>query len=135
VLPGSDVRLLKERELAKIPEFLLKALYVKGSLQNTDTGFQFQMKNDLGPARIVGARPLQLDRKPIPLDQCHFEHGGQSASFTDVDAENSVLMHKGEAVTVHVQGHRLRPGRRTLAISVVVKDMGDVSFTVTDQAR
>lgn len=121
--------------MAKIPEFLLKALYVKGSLQNGESGFSFQMKNDLGPARIIGARPLQLDRKPLPLESCRFEHGGQVAEFTAVDAENSVLMRKGEAVTVHVQGQRLRPGRRALGINVIVKDMGNVSFTVTDQVR
>ncbi len=121
--------------MAKIPEFLLKALYVKGSLQNNDDGFQFQMKNDLGPARIVGARPLQVDRKPISMASCTFEHGSEGAAFTDVNAENSVLMRKGEAMTVKVQGQRLRPGRRTLGINVIVKDVGDVSFTVSDQVQ
>lgn len=121
--------------MAKIPEFLLRALYVKGSLQNEADGFQFQMKNDLGPARIIGARPLQIDRKPISLEACRFEHGQNVARFSDVDADNSVLMRKGEAVTVYVEGQSLRRGRRTLGINVVVKDMGDVSFTVTDQVK
>ncbi len=65
--------------MAKIPEYLLRALYVKGSLKNQDDGLEFQMKNELGPARIVGARPLTLDRKPIPVDSCLFVHGMQSA--------------------------------------------------------
>lgn len=121
--------------MAKIPEFMLKALYVKGSLHNEGDGFEFQMKNDLGPARIVGARPLQLDRKPLPLESCRFVHGQETATFADVDADNSVLMRKGEAITVRVQGQTLRPGRRTLGINVVVKDLGNVTFTVTDQAR
>ena len=121
--------------MAKIPEFMLKALYVKGSLTKEDDGFVFQMKNDLGPARIIGARPLQLDRKPIPLEQCRFVHDQEEATFADVDADNSVLMHKGEAITVRVQGQRLRSGRRALGINVIVKDLGDVSFTVTDQVR
>jgi hypothetical protein len=93
------------------------------------------MKNDLGPARIIGAGPLQLDRKPVAPAACTFEHEGRSARFADVDAENSVLMRKGEALTVHVQGQTLQTGRRTLGINVVVKDLGDVRFTVTDQVR
>ena len=93
------------------------------------------MMNDLGPARIIGARPLQLDRKPIPMDSCRFVHGEEEAGFADVDPENSVLMRKGEAVTVRVIGQELRPGRRALAINVVVKDMGNISFTITDQVR
>jgi hypothetical protein len=108
---------------------------VKASLQNIDDGFSLQIKNDLGPARIIGARPLQLDRKPIPLATCTFEHGGRSARFVDVDGQNSILMLKGEAVTVRVEGHELRPGWRTLAIHVIVKDMGSLSITVSDQAR
>ena len=121
--------------MAKIPEFLLKALYVKGSLRNDTEGFEFQLKNDLGPARIIGARPLQLDRKPIPLDSCRFVHGDLAASFADVTTENSILMRKGEAVTVRVAGQQLRPGRRTLGINVIVKDMGNINFTVNDQVR
>lgn len=121
--------------MAKIPEFLLKALYVKGSLRQDGDGFEFQMKNDLGPARIIGARPLLLDRKPIPLESCRFVHSEQEASFTGVTAEQSVLMRKGEAVTVKVAGHSLRPGRHTLGINVVVKDMGPISFSVNDEAK
>jgi hypothetical protein len=121
--------------MAKIPEFLLKALYVKGSLQRQDNGFEFQMKNDLGPARIIGANPLQLDRRPIPIENCSFIHGDEEASFGDVTAEQSVLMRKGEAVTVKVTNQPLRPGRRTIGINILVKDMGTVSFSVTDQVR
>ena len=121
--------------MAKIPEFLLRALYVKGSLRNHDDGFQFQLKNEIGPARIIGARPLQLDRRPIPLEKCRFLHGDREASFSDVNADNSVLMRKGEAVTVQVEGMKLRPGRRTLGITVIVKDMGTVGFSVTDGVK
>ncbi len=121
--------------MAKIPEFLLKALYVKGSLQKQGNGFEFQMKNDLGPARIIGANPLQLDRRPIPLDKCSFVHGDQEAGFGEVTAEQSVLMRKGEAVTIRVTDQPLRPGRRTIGVNFIVKDMGNVSFSVTDQAR
>lgn len=121
--------------MPKIPEFMLRALYVQGSLQREGDGFTFQMMNGVGPARIIGARPLQLDRKPIPLDKCHFIHGDQEASFSDVTAEQSVLMRKGEAVTVRVDDTALVSGRRTLGINVIVKDMGPVNFTVTDQVR
>jgi hypothetical protein len=121
--------------MAKIPEFLLKALYVKGSLQQQGSGFEFQMKNDLGPARIIGANPLQLDRRPIPLENCSFILGDQEASFGDVTTEQSVLMHKGEAVTVSVIDQPLRSGRRTIGVNIIVKDMGTVSFSFTDQVR
>jgi hypothetical protein len=124
-----------ESQVPKVPEFLLRALYVKGSLTNNEAGFEFQMKNELGPARIVGARPLQLDRRPIPLDKCLFIHGDDRATFAEVSPQNSVLMRKGEAITVHVRDVSLQRGRHTLGIHVEVKDMGTVSFSVNDQVN
>ena len=121
--------------MAKIPEFLLRALYVKGSLTNTDAGFEFQIKNELGPVRVIGAQPLKVDRKPIPPKQCQFILGDLIAGFEDVSTENSVLMRKGEALTVKVQGVSLRQGRRTIGIGILVKDMGAVSFNVSDQVK
>jgi hypothetical protein len=91
------------------------------------------MKNELGPVRIVGARPLLIDRRPIPLEQCHFIHGEQRALFTEVTPENSVLMRKGEAVSVRVSGTTLTAGRRTLGIDVMVKDIGQIRFSVSDK--
>ena len=121
--------------MPSIPEFMLRALYVKDSLTNRAENFEFQMKNELGPARIIGARPLQVDHKPVPLDRCRFIHSDQEANFGDVSAEQSVLMRKGEAITVRVNGMTLRPGRHTLGINVEVKDMGPISFSVSDQVR
>ena len=121
--------------MAKLPAFMLKALYVRGSLRNSDDGFEFQLKNELGPARIIGALPLQMDRKPVPLADCRFLYGGKEAGFETVTAGNSVLMHKGEALTVKVRGMTLRPGRHNLDIGVVVKDVGELRFTVGDAVR
>ncbi len=119
--------------MAKIPEFMLKSLYVKGSLKVEGDGFEFQVNNRLGPARIIGTRPLQLNRVPIPMEKCHFVHGREQASFVDVDADNSVLMPKGEAITVRVLDTPLRFGRHTLGISFIVKDLGPANFSVSDR--
>ncbi len=93
------------------------------------------MKNEIGPVRIIGARPLQLIRRPIPMKQCRFIHGDQEAGFEDVTADHSVLMRKGEAVTVKVTGFPLKRGRNTLGIGVIVKDMGNVTFNINDQVK
>ena len=97
--------------------------------------FEFQVNNRLGPARIIGARPLQVNRVPIPLEKCHFVHGQEQASFADVSPETSVLMRKGEALTVRVLDTPIRPGRQTLAISFVVKDLGPLNFSISDRIR
>ena len=119
--------------MAKIPEFVLKSLYVKGSLKVERNGFEFQVNNRLGPAHIIATRPLQLNRVPIPIEKCRFVHGQEQASFGDVDADNSILMRKGEAITVRVSDTSLSRGRHTLGISFVVKDLGPVGFSISDR--
>jgi hypothetical protein len=121
--------------MAKIPEFMLKALYVRGSLLRIDDGFEFQIKNELGPARIVGALPLKVDRTQVPLADCSFLYGDEEVAAEALTPENSLLMRKGEAVTIRVRGMALRPGRHTLEIGVAVKDLGELRFTVGDGVR
>ena len=121
--------------MPKIPEFMLKALYEKGSLRCDEDGFEFKMKNELGPVRIIGVNPLLLDRRPVPLEKCSFVHGDLVAGFEDVSAENSVLMRKGESLTLKIEDLPLKRGRHTIAINVIVKDMGAVKFSVTDQVK
>ena len=104
-------------------------------MKQTEKGFEFKVKNDLGQARIIGAQPLLLDRKPIPLENCSFVHDDHEAAFTDVSQDNSVLTRKGEALIVSIHDSRINRGRHSLGIHVVVKDMGPVRFTITDQLR
>ena len=48
----------------KVPGFLLRRLYVKGSLRATETGFSFELHNSLGSGSVNEMRPLTLDRTP-----------------------------------------------------------------------
>ena len=89
--------------MPKIPGFMLKAVYVKGSLRADENGCEFKMKNELGPVRIIGVNPLQLDRLPIPLEKCSFVHEDLIAGFKDVSVENSVIMRKGESMTLRIE--------------------------------
>lgn len=121
--------------MAKIPEFLLRSLYVKGSLNSRESGFEFEVKNELGPVRIIGVQPLKVDRKPVPLEQCHFIHEGSRASFSDVSGENSLLLRKGEALLVQVDGSNLNRGRHTLGIGLIIKDIGSINFSISDRVK
>jgi hypothetical protein len=47
--------------MVAVPSFLLKRLYVKGSLKNTPEGFQFDLKNSLGSGYGNELLPLVVD--------------------------------------------------------------------------
>ncbi len=46
-----------------IPSFLLAKLYVKGSLKNTDTGFEFTLKNIIDNTMLIGIGPVTVGEK------------------------------------------------------------------------
>ncbi len=54
--------------MVSIPGFLLKSLYVKGSLKNSSGGFEFQLKNGLGSGYAYRMDPLIVDGIELPLD-------------------------------------------------------------------
>ena len=45
-----------------IPSFLLAKLYVKGSLKNTATGFEFSLKNIIDSTMLIGIGPVTVGR-------------------------------------------------------------------------
>jgi hypothetical protein len=121
--------------MAKVPSFMLKGLYQRDSLRIADDGFTFQIKNGIGPVRLVGLLPLKVDGKLVPLAQCSLVHGDGELPAESVSAENSVLIRKGESVTVRVRDTTLRPGRHNLDIGIVAKDLGELRFSVSDRSR
>jgi len=52
----------------QIPTFLLRKLYVKGSLENVDDGFLFKLKNSISSATAVNFQPLKVNGNEYSLD-------------------------------------------------------------------
>jgi hypothetical protein len=46
-----------------IPSFLLAKLYAKGTLKNTDEGFEFSLKNIIDSTSLSGIGPIGVDGK------------------------------------------------------------------------
>lgn len=59
--------------MVTVPGFLLKRLYVKGSLKTTANGFEFCVRNQLGSGYATEMLPVTLDGLSFPLDQTYFK--------------------------------------------------------------
>ena len=62
----------------KVPPFLLRRLYVKGSLRATGDGFEFQLCNRLGSGYARKLPPLTLDGDELDQTATTFEVDGQA---------------------------------------------------------
>jgi hypothetical protein len=116
----------------KVPAFLLRRLYVKGSLRNVKGGFELDLKNSLGSGYAESVLPLSVDDEQMPMETTRFIVDGATMMFPEVSADNPVTLGMNKTVTIAVDGRALPPGKHKIAIGFVVAGMGEMAFDVTD---
>lgn len=114
-----------------VPAFMLKKLYLKGSLKNTQEGFQFQIRNTLAPGTITAIQPLMVDGIAYPLEDTIIM-GKDAISASEIKKERPVIFPINSTVTMLVKGVQLAPGEHTLVIGVMTKEAGELKWDVTD---
>lgn len=117
-----------------VPAFILRRLYVKGSLQNTTTGWSFTLKNSLGSGYAHALVPLRLDgSEEVPMDQTSFENDGVTVSFDQVNKENTFGLQMNRSIVIRVVGERLTRGAHRIDFACVVPGLGQIGFDFTDE--
>jgi hypothetical protein len=120
--------------LVTVPAFLLRRLYVKGSLHSRSDGWGFQLKNGLGSGYAKGMLPLTLDGTEVPLDTSFFTTEGADSAvcFADVNEKRTFGLQMGKVVAIDVNGPPLAPGGHTVAMAFVVPGLGRLRFDFSD---
>ena len=112
----------------RVPDFLLRKLYRKGSLRETADGrFGFVLQNPLGTGTVVG--PPQVVVNGIAY------RPGQVRAPVDLAAitpQQPFLFRKGDRIDLSFPGRLLRGGNRIHMI-VPTLEFGDVEFYVEDK--
>lgn len=121
--------------MIKVPPFLLRRLYVKGSLRNSDKGFEFDLKNTLGSGYGVKLLPLILDGEEIPLENSFFLLEGRQTPFNAVSQENPFTLPLNKAITILVRGISLSPGLHRIGFHFVAQGLGELGFDFLDEVR
>jgi hypothetical protein len=116
----------------QVPAFLLRRLYVKGSLRNESTGFAFDLENTLGTGYADQVLPLRIDDTDIPPAACAFVVDEQTLPFEDVSSNKPMTLAMNRTLTVRVQGAALSPGEHRIEMAFVVTGMGEMRFDMKD---
>lgn len=117
----------------KVPSFLLKRLYVNGSLTKTESGFSFKLKNVLAKATITGPLSLRVNGEPVDPEKIVLAMGETSLRSSDISADNPIAFDVGTEVEVRVEGLQLDEGEHTIEISTNSKEYGELKFDVKDK--
>jgi hypothetical protein len=118
--------------LPGVPAFILRRLYVKGSLHNRDDGWGFKLKNNLGSGYAHGMIPLTIDDAEIAMNSSFFEQDGEEHSFADVTREATFGLKMNRDILIYVRGAQLEPGNRKIVIGFEVPGLGTLKFDFKD---
>ncbi|MCH7971246.1 MAG: hypothetical protein IH960_09450 [Chloroflexi bacterium] len=117
-----------------VPAFILRRLYVRGSLQNTPTGWSFTLKNSLGSGYAHGLVPLRVDEsEEVPMDQTSFENDGVTISFDQVSKENTFGLQMNRSIVISVVGEQLTRGAHRIDFACIIPGLGQIGFDFTDE--
>lgn len=120
--------------MVSVPAFLLRRLYVKGSLRNLQNGWEFQLKNGLGSGYARGMLPLEFDGSAVPLESSFFttEDTTEAIAFADVNDQKTFGLKMGKVVAITVKGTPLAEGAHTVAMGFIVPGLGKLRFDFSD---
>ncbi|MGQ4832338.1 MAG: C-glycoside deglycosidase beta subunit domain-containing protein [Candidatus Asgardarchaeia archaeon] len=121
--------------MVKVPSFLLKKLYSKGSLKNLDDGFQFQIKNVLADATIISPLTLSVDGKEIDPQSIIIKTDNEEMNSSEISAEKPIQFKVKTTVTIIVKGDKLGEGEHKIHIESKTKEYGPISFDIKDSVH
>ncbi len=118
--------------MVSVPGFLLRRLYQKGSLKNTETGFEFRLENRLGSGYAHGMLPLMVDGGVLALRSAAFIMDGAVTPFNAISRNSTFTLAMYKTIIVRVEGAALSSGAHTIGMGFEVPGLGTLRFDFTD---
>ncbi len=116
-----------------IPSLLLKQLYTVSSLQNTDEGVVFALKNRLSDANLTGLLSVRIDGKEVPLDRVRLElDDGTKLDPKNISEEHPVPFPLRKIVRIVSEVPPLELGKHAIEVVFTSKPFGKLTLKVED---
>ena len=119
-----------------VPEKILKRLYTYGSLQNTEDGLRFEVKNRLRDAEFAGVDRLVVNDQAIDPERVRLETVDEQVyRLDDVDDDHPLSFPVGRTLYVVVEGMELPTGDHGIEIDFHAHPFGELSLSIADTIR
>ena len=118
--------------MVTVPAFLLRRLYVKKSLRNTENGFEFELRNRLGSGYAFKLWPLTVDGVELLPEDSVFQLEGEETAFSEVSKERTFTLAMNRIITIKANGTTLVSGPRKIGMGFDVPGLGTLRFDFTD---
>ncbi len=145
VIPTPDSGVLKRlyanlvgsgRFSLDIPDRILQRLYTYGSLRDTGSGAQFEIKNRLQDAKLTGVSRVVVDGERVDLADVRLvTHDETTIELDDLTEEEYVNFPVGRTVIVRIDGVTLTTGSHSITVEFTAKPFGELTLEVEDTIR
>ena len=115
-----------------IPTYMLKRIYVEGSLKNVDCGFEFQMTNNIAPGTLTGLKKIEVDGKVIEADKIMVGKKEATMKASECSYQKPIYFNMGDVLVIRALGETLPPGKHDLVLTVSVAEIGNVNVPISD---
>ena len=112
----------------------LERLFTWESLENTERGVEFELKNRLIEAEFQGVTAVRLDGEAVPPADVTLELSAEERYTADqITPEDPLELDLAETVQFVCDTERLRLGVHELGVDLEVEGYGEVGFTTDDE--
>ena len=115
-----------------IPSFLLAKLYMKGSLKNTASGFEFTLKNIIDSTMLIGIGPINSGEHTYEGEDIELTIADRKVNGANLSRGNPIPIRMGELLRVNVHCDPLEAGANKITVEAVSGDIGRIKFDISD---
>ncbi len=116
--------------MAYIPGYLLRRIYVKGSMKTTPQGLEFTIRNDLATATVTRLQ-VEVDGRPA---KATIQLGDKTVEADQVSPANPLRFPRGAQARITVQGS-YSPGTHKVSVKISVAGFGEGVLEFEDEAK
>ncbi|NBB91837.1 MAG: hydroxymethylglutaryl-CoA reductase [Gammaproteobacteria bacterium] len=119
-----------------VPKALLKRLYNRSSLRNTEAGVCFSIKNRLSPARLEAVELLRVDGEEIASDRIRLSVDGSPATaLPELLGDDGLEFPLATLLVLQLDIDPLEEGEHEIELTFRAAPFGKLSVSVSDRLQ
>lgn len=115
-----------------IPKFLLKRVYVSGSLRETADGIAFDLFNSIGPGILTRLNAIKINDLEFSPQDILLKIGDKIFPAHEISENNPAIFFHNQKSTCILIGAKLKDGLHTITVDLLSREAGKVVVTIQD---
>lgn len=116
-----------------IPNFIVKRLYVPGSLRFVPEGIAFDMNNKIGPGILTKVNSVKLNDIEFLASEIMIKIEDKLMQAAEISETNPAICFLNQTVTCILKGKPVDTGNFTITLDLLSKEAGKIVFSIQDK--